>query len=48
MSPLYKQTHVSLKNCEQLNKDALSIPIHPRMTNDEVKKVIATILDFFK
>lgn len=48
ISPLFNQTQVSLKNCEQLNKDALSIPIHPRMTNEDVKKVILSIKDFFK
>lgn len=48
MSPLFNQMQVSLKNCEQLNKDALSIPIHPRMTNDDVKKVIFCIKEFFK
>jgi dTDP-4-amino-4,6-dideoxygalactose transaminase len=48
MSPIYKQTEVHLKNSVQLNKEALSIPLHPRLTNDDVQKVVNTILEFYK
>jgi aminotransferase len=44
---LYGQTDVRLPNCEQLNQDALSIPIHPRMSDEDVEKVIAKIVAFY-
>jgi aminotransferase len=44
LNSLYGQTKVRLPNCEALNEDALSIPLHPRLTNDEVGKII----EFFK
>ncbi|MSP53882.1 MAG: hypothetical protein EXR81_06520, partial [Gammaproteobacteria bacterium] len=47
LNPLYGQTDVRLPNCEQLNKDALSIPIHPRMSDDDVAKVIEKIREFY-
>ena len=43
LNPLYGQMDVRLPNSEQLNADALSIPIHPRMSNDDVAKVIDRI-----
>ncbi len=43
LNPLYKQIDVSLPNAELLNAEALSIPIHPRMSDDDVKKVIFSI-----
>ena len=36
------------KNSEQLNKEALSIPIHPRMSNEDVMKVVKSIKEFHK
>jgi aminotransferase len=47
LNPLYGQMDVRLPNCEKLNEDALSIPIHPRMSNDDVAKVITSIRRFF-
>jgi dTDP-4-amino-4,6-dideoxygalactose transaminase len=47
LNALYRQTEVRLPNCEQLNQDALSIPIHPRMSDEEVEKVIAKIKAFY-
>ena len=47
LNPLYGQMDVRLPNCEQLNEEALSIPIHPRMTEDEVDKVVRCIKEFF-
>jgi aminotransferase len=47
LNPLYNQTDVRLPNAEQLNEDALSIPIHPRMTDDDVEKVIWNIKRFY-
>jgi aminotransferase len=47
LNPLYGQMEVRLPNCEQLNEDALSIPIHPRMTDQDIAKVISNIKGFF-
>ncbi len=47
LNPLYGQIDVCLPNSEQLNQDALSIPIHPRMSDDDVEKVIEKIKAFY-
>jgi aminotransferase len=46
LNPLYKQTHVRLPHCETLNEDCLSIPIHPRLSLDEVGKIVGLIKAF--
>jgi len=48
MNPLYGQMDKCLPNCEQLNEDALSIPLHPRLSEDDVEKIINTIKKFGK
>jgi len=48
LNPLYGQMNVSLPNTQQLNEDALSIPIHPRLTDLEVNKVIENIRNFYQ
>lgn len=48
LNSLYEQTDVRLPNCEKLNADALSIPIHPRMSYLEVIKVVENIKSFYK
>ena len=47
LNKLYKQTDVCLKNCEQLNEDALSIPLHPNMTLEDAQKVVFEIKKFY-
>ncbi len=47
LNHLYGQTTRRLKNCEQLNDEALSIPLHPRLTDHEVGQVIEAIRQFF-
>lgn len=47
LNPLYGQMNVPLVNTEQLNSDALSIPIHPRLTDAEVTKVVEKISAFY-
>ena len=47
LNPLYGQMDAKLLHSEQLNQDALSIPIHPRLTDDEVKKIIIKIKYFY-
>ena len=48
LNPLYGQMNVSLPNTEILNQDALSIPIHPRLTDEEVEKIISRIKYFYE
>lgn len=48
MNPLYKQMNVKLKNSEILNEDCLSIPLHPRLSSDDVNKIIDLIKNFGK
>ncbi len=47
LNPIYKQTSVALANAEKLNKEALSIPLHPRLTDGEVGTVISAIKNFY-
>jgi dTDP-4-amino-4,6-dideoxygalactose transaminase len=47
LNPLYHQTDIRLDNSEQLNSDALSIPLHPRMSDADVEKVISCIKAFY-
>lgn len=48
MNSIYKQTDIQLPNSEKLNETALSIPLHPRLTDDEVTLIIDKIKYFFK
>ena len=43
MNSIYKQTDIQLPNSEKLNETALSIPLHPRLTDDEVTLIIDKI-----
>ena len=47
LSPIYKQTDIILPNTEKLNLYALSIPLHPRLTEKEVEFVVNTIRRFY-
>lgn len=47
LNPLYEQMVVRLPNCEQLNQDALSIPIHPRLSDEDVEKIVEKIKYFY-
>ena len=46
MNPLYGQTSKRLPHTEQLNQDALSIPLHPRLSDEDVDYVIQAIHNF--
>lgn len=46
LNPIYGQCDVRLPNCELLNEDALSIPLHPRLSLGDVDKIIQLIHDF--
>lgn len=42
LNPVYQST-AKLPVCEQLNEEALSIPIHPRLSDADVNKIVSTI-----
>ena len=48
LNPLYNQTNIGLKNCEKLNKEALSIPLHPRLTSLDIDFVVKKIKEFYE
>lgn len=48
LNPIYKQTQVRLPNCEQLNEDCLSIPLHPRLNGLDLDKILNLIKSFGK
>jgi len=45
MNPIYNSNQ-RLPNCEQLNEDALSIPIHPSLTEAQVNYIVDSIKKF--
>lgn len=47
LNPIYGQADQRLVNCERLNEEALSIPLHPRLTDDEVARVVRAMRHFF-
>lgn len=47
MNKLYKQSNKILTNTEILNKEALSIPLHPRLKDSEVELVVKKIKNFY-
>jgi len=48
MNSIYGQMDAKLENCELLNDDCLSIPLHPRLTDDDVEKIVSRIGSFGK
>jgi len=48
LNSIYQQTDRRLENSEKLNEEALSIPLHPRMTVLEVETVAHLILEFYR
>jgi dTDP-4-amino-4,6-dideoxygalactose transaminase len=47
MNKIYN-SDAKLPNCEQLNEDAICIPLHPNLTEDDVEKIIRTVKSFKK
>lgn len=45
MNPIY-DSKAKLPVCEQLNEEALSLPLHPRLSESDVKKIIRTVKKF--
>ena len=46
LNMIYQQTDKVLKNSEILNKTALNIPLHPRLNEQEISKVLNCIKSF--
>ena len=46
LNKLYNQMDVRLKNSEILNEDCLSIPLHPRLSMNDLDKIIDQIKQF--
>ena len=42
LNPIF-DTKVSLPNTERLGADALNLPLHPRLTDDEVATIVAAV-----
>ena len=47
MNDLYAQTNVVLKNTLQLNEEGLNLPLHPRLSNADIYRVIDLIRAFY-
>jgi aminotransferase len=47
LNKIYNQENIELKNSEILNKDALSLPLHPRLTDMDVEKIITEVKRFY-
>jgi aminotransferase len=43
LNPLYRQTDKRLPTSERLNAEALCIPLHPGLSDDDVARVIDTM-----
>ena len=48
LNPIYNQMDIRLPNSERLNEEALSIPLHPNMSEDDVKLVIMKVEEFYR
>ncbi len=46
MNPIYQSQHLTLPNCEQLNREGLNLPLHPRLSDSDIDRVIQGIRDF--
>jgi aminotransferase len=47
LNKLYEQLNTKLFNAEQLNEDALSIPLHPNLKMSEVEYIIEKVKSFY-
>jgi dTDP-4-amino-4,6-dideoxygalactose transaminase len=46
LNTLYGQTDIRLAGSEILNEQALSIPLHPNLSDTDVEKIIAALKAF--
>ena len=47
LNPLYCQMDKHLPNCDILNEEALSLPLHPRLTDDEMQLIVDRVKGFY-
>ena len=48
LNSIYGQLDLRLPNCEMLNEDCLNIPLHPRIDENDLDKIIDLIRRFGK
>lgn len=48
LTPLYAHQGHPLHNTERLNHEALSLPLHPRMSIDDAEKVCSLIVSYYR
>lgn len=46
LNSFYGQTHVDLPNCQWLNENALNIPLHHRLTDQEIEYIIKSLQQY--
>lgn len=46
--PVFGQTHVELANTKWISDSALSIPLHPRLSDMEMEAVVKSIVSYFR
>jgi aminotransferase len=46
MNPLYGQLDRKLPVCEKLNDSSLCLPLHPRLSDDDIAHIVATVKKF--
>lgn len=46
--PAFNSMNESLPNTEELARTSLSLPIHPRLTEDDVALILSTVVHFYK
>lgn len=47
MNPIYKSSY-NLPICEQLNEEILSLPLHPKLSDQNIENILLTIREFDK
>lgn len=48
LNALYGQTSGRLPNCEHLNATALSLPLHPRLSDEDIERIVSEIRRFYR
>ena len=46
LNPIYQARDVRLPISEQLNEEGLNLPLHPRLSSDDVTRVIKAVQEF--
>jgi aminotransferase len=45
LNPIYKSS-AKLPVCEQLNEEALNLPMHPNLSDEDVERIVAAVRTF--